>query len=83
MADKSRLGPELPEAEIANRCFSRQYHPQEHQRRIVDPEVFNKTIILLGLYLLTKRDKREISFFMISISVYQLYITNKDKIVRR
>ena len=39
MADKSRFGPELTEAEIdASVCV-----------RVVDPGAFNKTIILLGL----------------------------------
>ena len=32
-----------------NRCFSRQYYPREHQRRVVDPGVFNKKITLLGI----------------------------------
>ena len=38
MADKSRFGPELTEANIQNQ-----------HGRVVDPGVFNKTIILLGL----------------------------------
>ena len=48
MADKSRFGPGLTEAEID--ALVDKYYPRKHQRRVVDPGVFtNKTIILLGL----------------------------------
>ena len=42
MADKSRLGPELTKAEID--ALVNTIHG-----RVVDPGVFHKTIILLGL----------------------------------
>ena len=40
MAHKSRFGPELTEAESAALVDNTTY-PWEHQRRVVDPGIFN------------------------------------------